>query len=363
MTNNLIAGDSTAVGIIQNVADAEENWELIKKWLYICQKSHTKCRQNKALHRQLPTRLIEVGDTDMDLRLCETLGLPQESQYLTLSHSWGGKVFTTLTRRNFEEFLSHIPTDSLSKTFREAIVTTRRLGFKYLWVDSLCIIQGDEVDWTKEASRMEIVYSNSALNIAASAAPNGDFGCFSTRIPGQIYGCTVATRDGPANFDTTVWDITVEHMTSKLWNNVLNTRAWVFQETFLAPKTIHFTSGQLLWECVSTRSCETFPNSYDDGTNTLPSVRYEYWNESTLSIAIKWLSVVIEYSNKKVTFDKDKLVALSGVARLFAARFGTTYIAGLWKEDLITQLIWRTLEQEDGGVRNSIPSWSWAAVN
>jgi hypothetical protein len=155
---NLIASDSMAVGTVQNVADAEENWELMKKWLYVCQNSHTKCEQNKPLDRQLPTRLIEVGDTDMDLRLCETLGLPQESQYLTLSHCWGGKVFTTLTRENVEQFLSHIPTKSLSKTFRDAIEVTRRLGFKYLWIDSLCIIQGDEVDWTKEASRMEFVY-------------------------------------------------------------------------------------------------------------------------------------------------------------------------------------------------------------
>ncbi|KAN0117032.1 Heterokaryon incompatibility protein (HET) domain containing protein [Hyaloscypha variabilis] len=345
-----------AVGTVQNVADAEENWELMKKWLYVCQNSHTKCEQNKPLDRQLPTRLIEVGDTDMDLRLCETLGLPQELQYLTLSHCWGGKVFTTLTRENFEQFLSHIPTESLSKTFRDAIEVTRRLGFKYLWIDSLCIIQGDEVDWTKEASRMEFVYLNSALNIAASAAPDGDFGCFSTRIPDQLYGCKVLARDTRDVFDTAVWDITIEDMTSLFHNEVLKTRAWAFQESLLAPKTISFTSRQLVWECISTRACETFPNSYDVGTVTYPSVRTEYWDNPRRSISMKWSSLLMDYTEKKVTFDKDRLVALSGLARLFAAKFGTTYVAGLWKEGLVTQLVWRVSDEPDTSVRNSMPS-------
>ncbi|PMD48866.1 HET-domain-containing protein, partial [Hyaloscypha variabilis F] len=335
----------------------------MKKWLYVCQNSHTKCEQNKPLDRQLPTRLIEVGDTDMDLRLCETLGLPQESQYLTLSHCWGGKVFTTLTRENVEQFLSHIPTKSLSKTFRDAIEVTRRLGFKYLWIDSLCIIQGDEVDWTKEASRMEFVYLNSALNIAASAAPDGDFGCFSTRIPDQLYGCKVLARDTPDVFDTAVWDITIEDMTSLFHNEVLKTRAWAFQESLLAPKTISFTNRQLVWECISTRACETFPNSYDVGTVTYPAIRIEYWDNPRRSISMKWSSLLMDYTEKKVTFDKDKLVALSGVARLFAAKFGTTYVAGLWKEGLVTQLVWRVSDEPDTSVRNSMPSWSWAAIN
>jgi hypothetical protein len=84
----------------------------------------------------------------MDLKLCRTEFLARETRYLTLSHCWGGKIFTTLTRSNFTEFLSRIPTESLSKTFREAITITRTLGFKYLWIDSLCIIQGDEADCT-----------------------------------------------------------------------------------------------------------------------------------------------------------------------------------------------------------------------
>jgi hypothetical protein len=206
-------------------------------------------------------------------------------------------------------------------------------------------------------------YLNSALNIAASAAPDGDFGCFSTRIPDQLYGCKVLARDTRDVFDTAVWDITIEDMTSLFHNEVLKTRAWAFQESLLAPKTISFTSRQLVWECISTRACETFPNSYDVGTVTYPSVRTEYWDNPRRSISMKWSSLLIDYTEKKVTFDKDRLVALSGLARLFAAKFGTTYVAGLWKEGLVTQLVWRVSDEPDTSVRNSMPSWSWAAIN
>jgi hypothetical protein len=139
----LAVGDE--LGKVQNVANCEENWILIQKWRKICQDTHTKCSQS-TIDRQLPTRLIYVGIKDLDLKLCQTDSLPPETPYLTLSHCWGRKTFTTLTRGNFQEFLSQIPIISLSKTFREAIETTRILGFRYLWIDSLCIIQGDEID-------------------------------------------------------------------------------------------------------------------------------------------------------------------------------------------------------------------------
>jgi hypothetical protein len=114
-----------------------------------------------------------------------------------------------LTRSNFQEFLTQILTGDLSKTFKDAIVVTRSLGFKHLWIDSLCIIQGDEPDWQRESSRMGAVYTNSALNIAAAAAPNGDFGCFSTRRLDQMHGCKVAMRTRRDSSHTAAWDCLV----------------------------------------------------------------------------------------------------------------------------------------------------------
>jgi hypothetical protein len=265
----LKVGNSTKVGKIQSRADCEANWNLVRKWLRVCQDTHPMCSQDSS-SRQLPTRLIDVGTSDMDLKLCLTESLPRDTQYLTLSHCWGGKVFTMLTRNNFREFLSHILAGDLSKTFKDAIVATRSLGFKYLWIDSLCIIQGDEPDWQRESSRMGAVYTNSALNTAAAAAPNGDFGCFSTRRLDRMHGCKVAMRTRRDSSHTTAWDCSV--LVGSENKNALNSRAWVYQESFLAPRTLSFTAHELFWECISSMTCETFPDSYNYGAVTRPSV-------------------------------------------------------------------------------------------
>ncbi|KAN0106778.1 HET domain containing protein [Hyaloscypha variabilis] len=359
--------DSTEIGTIQQVANTEDNWALIRKWLDVCQNTHTRCIQNNSLDgRQLPTRLVEVGDADKDLRLCRTDILPRYTQYLTLSHCWGGKVFTMLTRSNFRQFQTHIPAESLTKTFREAIVTTRRLGFKYIWIDSLCIVQGDETDWLHEASRMGSVYSNSTLNIAASAALNGDVGCFTAREPGVSRGCKVVavereTYDSLQNA-CRIWDITIPNLSLKLAESVLESRAWIHQELFLARRTLYFAPEQLVWECISAKACETFPDSYDDKLVTIPNIKFDRWDLPS-SVAEKWAGVISQYCYKSVTFQKDKLIAVSGIARLFAEKFGTTYLAGMWKEDLIIQLTWFAWEPSSGDIRGTMPSWSWAATD
>jgi hypothetical protein len=61
-------------------------------------------------------------------------------------------------------------------TFRDAITVVGRLGIQYLWVDSLCIIQGDKTDWELESSRMGTVYCNAYLTIAAANAADDSEG-------------------------------------------------------------------------------------------------------------------------------------------------------------------------------------------
>jgi hypothetical protein len=95
------------------------------------------------MERVLPTRLVQVCSTDLNICLVLSADLQVDTQYLTLSHCWEKKVFTTLTRKHLPDFLTKIPVNELSKTFREAVLVTRRLGFNYIRIDSLCIIQDD----------------------------------------------------------------------------------------------------------------------------------------------------------------------------------------------------------------------------
>jgi hypothetical protein len=124
-----------------------------------------------------------------------------------------------------------IPLSELSKTLQDAISIVRKLGFQYLWADTLCIIQDATADWQAEAKRMGEIYKNTICTIAASAAANGDAGCFFTRNPQLIEPCKI---ENPTcgNFYLTnimIWDRQIE-------DAPLNQRAWV-------PRTVPFTTN------------------------------------------------------------------------------------------------------------------------
>jgi hypothetical protein len=174
----------------------------------------------------------------------------EATRYLTLSHCWGGKTFTTLRRKNLEAFRDAIPIDELSKTFRDAITVTRNLGYRCLWIDSICIIQGDKEDWKQKSALMGNIYANTDLNIGAVDSPDGDTGLFFNRLKKQIFGWKVNCGVEAGSSKTRSW-----HCTPKGWrrsvfdSNVLSSRAWVFQERFLARRMLNFGARELTWEC------------------------------------------------------------------------------------------------------------------
>jgi Heterokaryon incompatibility protein (HET) len=84
-----------------------------------------------------------------------------------------------LTRSNLASLQTATALEDLCKTFQDAVRLAHRFGIKYLWVDSLCIIQDDEEDWSLEAGKMSIVYGQSILHIAATGATDGSKGLHS----------------------------------------------------------------------------------------------------------------------------------------------------------------------------------------
>ncbi len=102
-------------------------------------------------------------------------------QYSTLSHCWGDKQVITTTTMTLESRKRLISWNELSKTFQDAMMITQRLGLQHIWIDSLCIVQDDKLDWETESKKMATIYENSLLTIAAAKAMNGTEGCFSER--------------------------------------------------------------------------------------------------------------------------------------------------------------------------------------
>jgi hypothetical protein len=93
-----------------------------------------------------------------------------------------------LTNSNYDQFCKRIDeTDpKLTLTFKEGMQVTRRIGVRYLWIDSICINQGDNADFVRESKKMEEIYRNSYCNIATVDSENGSQGLFRNRSPGDL---------------------------------------------------------------------------------------------------------------------------------------------------------------------------------
>lgn len=74
------------------------------------------------------------------------------------------------TKATIDTRKKSIPLSSMPANFYDATIITRKLGYRYLWIDSLCIIQDSPSDWEAESQNMGNIYTNAALTLAAAAA-------------------------------------------------------------------------------------------------------------------------------------------------------------------------------------------------
>ena len=236
---------------------SDANIRRIHGWLDNCVGEHGCCRPKKL--PRLPTRVIDVGSSGgRTPRLLATDRRP--AQYLALSHCWGTRTASEghirLLQSNLQDMLTEIPIASISKNFQDAIEVVRKLNFKYLWIDALCIIQDSKSDWENESARMNDVYECSHLTLVATSAGSTNDGFLERSKPPVV--------DLPYHDDT---DPTVEStfsisrcVTWLSWKLVdqttWNTRGWTYQERLLSRRLLHFTSSALFWECRATDSSE-----------------------------------------------------------------------------------------------------------
>ncbi|KAL2074692.1 hypothetical protein VTL71DRAFT_8471 [Oculimacula yallundae] len=298
-----------------------------------------------------------MSDTDPDI------------VYATLSHCWVKAQYTVLKKETLHLWLNKIPSEAISVTFSDAISTCRYLGFQYIWIDSLCIIQNSVEDWTKEASTMSNVYSRSGLNISAAAALDGSAGCFIGRKDSWRCSIKCSTSTGLVAYRTAV-SIASQH--SDLDNQPLMKRGWAIQERVLAPRTLQCAETQLFWECREGQASESIPSGYDKERVMASSFsRTELSTSTEIWLAIKfWVEILTAYSICRLTETKDALVAISGLALATATLNPVLgdYVAGLFRNEIEYQLCWQNKYSDPRWTTSRpkvyrAPTWSWASVD
>lgn len=178
-------------------------------------------------------------------------------RYVALSHCWGRSLtdeFKTMSA-SLQSRLRGIHHSSLTPSFRDAVTITRSLGIRYVWIDALCIIQDSEADWVAESAKMAAIYGDSYLTIAADSSPDSFGGILIKRtIPKSMNNnchfeeiSSVLSTGEQSSLLIYRPSLTLESPDA-LRGSVLSTRGWTFQENILAPRTIHFTTTQMVWE-------------------------------------------------------------------------------------------------------------------
>lgn len=276
---------------------------------------------------------------------------------MTLSHCWGSSRPLTTTKSTLKEREQLISMESLPPTFRDAVIITRNLGFKYLWIDSLCILQDSVEDWQIESSRMQGVYKQSFLTINAAGASSDEGGCFISRPRAQPVQLPLSDCTGNVYVTEYIDDIPL------MKREILDSRAWCLQETALSPRLLVYGTRMLGWLCNSGQVlCEQSrePFAIDGAPRLIP--RLPAVGDDETALRAKWNVIVEDYSSRHLTFAKDKFPALSGLAQEFQIRLRDTYTAGLWKNNLIDDLQWKPSASVTRPALYRGPSWSWASL-
>ncbi|KAH9903601.1 heterokaryon incompatibility protein-domain-containing protein [Xylariomycetidae sp. FL2044] len=350
----------------------------------------------------LPTRVIDVGSSGADPHL-HTSEPGERSHYVALSHCWGGSIPIMSTTVNLPEFVQRLPSE-IPKTFADAMAVTRAMGQKYLWLDSLCILQDSVADWAEESSRMDQVYSQALFTIMADAAGDS-FAGFLEPPSRNVRKTSVITCDLPSTdtssqasvhvrqrgdlaFQLPYHDFHSDGPWSDPWEkkeeeliprSKLSTRAWAFQERLLSPRTLHFGPSEMAWECRGLCTCEcSATNERTSRTASLlkSSIALHPIDAPSDKSAHALLrshdnawqkDIVEEYTALGITKDTDRLPGLAGLAtRASNLRPGDQYMAGMWRETIKTGLSWYTMPEQPSRripSENRFPTWSWASVS
>jgi hypothetical protein len=239
----------------------------MKEWLRVCLEKHTECQRTELADKMAegPTlRLVDIGaGAGSYVHLVDFDSNAETRQYITLSYRWTAETKrTSLKTSNKNEYYESIPTRDWPKTYGDALSFARQLNVRYIWIDSLCIVQDDEKDWEEQAAQMDAIYTNGLLNLAGVEGSRSP-GLALSRNPLRVSPCRLTSRC-PAS-DTRgaswlcFWPDDFEKSVDKA---PLYGRGWTFQERVLSKRTVHF-GDQLFWECACLRASEAFPLGTD----------------------------------------------------------------------------------------------------
>jgi hypothetical protein len=361
VTREIRPQNSTALASASNASKA--TFDVAASWLSECLSNHKSCRKIQKSTMQLPLRLIDT-DAANQSNLC--LVYPKKAvPYVTLSHCWGKSEVLRLTHANHDELIESFHESTLPQLYRDVVQVVRRLGFRYLWIDSLCIIQDSIEDWKHESAHMGYIYRDSVFTLAALSAKDSEASLYTRYLPQCTEPCIVERRLGSKD------EAIVIGSTSRIdWP--LHERAWVMQERLLATRTLNYSNRGIQWNCIES-------NHSSPGYGPVDIRGQGHWNNFSMREMLRlntasidpqdqmysqshWMQIVDKYSRSLLTFEKDRPHALKGIITDIEERTQLSFVSGVCVDFLPYSVLWARARPMDVDVWTDslsyCPSWS-----
>ena len=342
--------------------------DLIKTWSACCQGSHVNDCLSPALPP--PPHKIYLVDVEQGCLVLATTIL----RYIALSYVWGNAPTTKTTLANLSAMMQPGSIDAgansllLPNTIRDALRLTSLLKTRYLWVDTLCIVQDDQDTKQLHFNSMASIYANAYLTVVAAGGEDANYGL--RGIEGAEPRATAPEIVRfPGRKDMLVYGLMSWRPEDSIWAK----RGWTFQEALFSRRILVF-NGLISWFCRAAHWQEFLrsPTEYSERANQfsadpslyLPSryaARLPRWPDLET-----WSNHLKEFNDRQLTYDEDAIDAFAGVTSVFQPLFDGGILWGIPEMFFDTCIIWQPIgalrrRGAHGAVlgENPFPSWSW----
>ncbi|KAI1412207.1 HET-domain-containing protein, partial [Hypoxylon sp. FL1857] len=374
--------------------------------LNVCKMNHTECGFVDAdVMPEMPTRVLDVGTTPGQARLVLARERGLREPYLALSYCWGQGVryAIELKDENITSLLEFLDETALAATQQECIAIARQLSIRYVWIDSLCIIQGNLADWEYESKGMAQVYGNATLTVVAARSADSRLGFVTNRLEQAAPPCALPFGRKDDN-GRDMGDVFLCLPRSGK-GGPLNARGWCFQEGVLSRRKIIFETQKVYYSC---QRSERWEDGKMDESDRLRVQLFQKLPENTLGhtdtntrsqkleqerlrnqmLELWYKKILFSYTQRLLTNPYDIFAGVSGIAQLAKQTIGSRYLAGIWEGDIVRGLLWHTWFSFGAKTKRNLgpvisplisieprrptdwngktvvraPSWSWASI-
>ncbi|CAO2654583.1 Nn.00g113160.m01.CDS01 [Neocucurbitaria sp. VM-36] len=334
------------------IEDPAFNSNLVQSWLEDCDSSHHCVNMRQAGDSRFELRVIDVQD------LC-VVKAPEACRYTALSYVWGNVQQPLLKTDNMELFsipesLRSIP---IPQTIKDAMHVCRLLKLRYLWVDSLCIVQDSKGHAAGQIAHMHNIYREAYLTIVVAAGLDCASGIPSIQdrppFPPAVVIDGVKFAIVPHSFDA---------IEQRVQQSVWNQRSWTMQESALSRRRLVFTAQEYFLSCDRGLYVEALAGKLlQPHRSSIPPLPKLVPGQLATAADgrradLSYGRLVSLYVNRKLTYPEDILRAFEGMANALTPLLGP-FRWGHPHRLFRYAMCWCNYAQLKR--RPGFPSWSW----